>query len=267
MKVKSQKSKVESQKLLRAALVVAVAAHAAIRSLAQCHVDPVSGERVCAIIPESESGALALDFRHGESSTRLSARDSSAHCRITVADGSAGSGTLVRRSNSLGLVLTCAHLFDNAAGRIIVTFANGQRFAARLLERDRAHDLAVLLIRRPDAEPIAVSDEAPSGLLSACGYGPDGQLRCFRGNVTGEATAAGALYPSLAIAGAARPGDSGGGVLNTAGQLVELVRCASRWIPEQLGRRPRSKDQIAVALGVNASAIRGAKDFAAAVRG
>jgi hypothetical protein len=50
-------------------------------------------------------------------------------------------------------------------------------------------------------------------------------------------------------------------------ERAELVRCASRWIPEQRDRRPRSKDQIVVALGANASAIRGAKDFAAAVRG
>lgn len=140
-----------------------------------------------------------------------------------VADGSSGSGTLVRRSKSLGLVLTCAHLFDSAGGRIIVSFADGQRFAARLVERDRAHDLAALLIRRPDAEPIAVSEEEPGGLLSACGYGPDGQLRCFRGNIIGAATAVGAMYHSLTIAGAARPGDSGGGVLNSSGQLVGVI--------------------------------------------
>jgi hypothetical protein len=50
-------------------------------------------------------------------------------------------------------------------------------------------------------------------------------------------------------------------------ERAELVRCASRWIPEQLGRRPRSKDQIVVALGANGSGIRGPKEFAAAVRG
>jgi hypothetical protein len=166
---------------------------------AQCYIDPVTKEQICTPVR------------------------SSAHCRITVADGSAGSGTLVRRSASLGLVLTCAHLFDNATGRIIVSFTNGERFAARLVERDRAHDLAALLIRCPDVEPIAVSDEEPGGVLAACGYGPNGQLRCFRGNVTGQATAAGAVYPSLTIAGAARPGDSGGGVLNTAGELAGVV--------------------------------------------
>jgi trypsin-like peptidase len=215
-KVESRGSSVEGQKLLCAAIVVVVTALAATRSHAQCYVDPVSGQRICALTPQSGVDSPALD-------PRLSTLDHSAHCRITVADGSAGSGTLVRRSSSTGLVLTCAHLFDDATGRIIVTFAGGQRFAARLVERDRAHDLAALLIRRPDVEPVAVSDEEPSGVLSACGYGPNGQLHCFRGNITGAAIAAGAVHPSLTIAGAARPGDSGGGVLNTSGQLVGVV--------------------------------------------
>jgi hypothetical protein len=50
-------------------------------------------------------------------------------------------------------------------------------------------------------------------------------------------------------------------------ERAELVRCASRWIPEQRDRRPRSKDQVVVALGANGGGIRGAKEFAAAVRG
>jgi hypothetical protein len=50
-------------------------------------------------------------------------------------------------------------------------------------------------------------------------------------------------------------------------ERAELVRCASRWIPEQIGGRPRSKDQIVVAHGANGGGIRGAKEFAAAVRG
>jgi hypothetical protein len=114
-------------------------------------------------------------------------------------------------------------LFDDATGRIIVAFPNGKRFAARLLDRDQNHDLAALSIRRPDIEPIAVSETAPTGMLTAGGFGPNGQFRCVRGNVTGRAIAVGATYPSLTLRGAVRPGDSGGGVLDTAGQLVGIV--------------------------------------------
>jgi hypothetical protein len=50
-------------------------------------------------------------------------------------------------------------------------------------------------------------------------------------------------------------------------ERAELVRCASQWMPEARDRRPRSKDQVAVSLGASFKGIRGAKDFAAAVRG
>jgi metal-responsive CopG/Arc/MetJ family transcriptional regulator len=52
-------------------------------------------------------------------------------------------------------------------------------------------------------------------------------------------------------------------------ERAELVRSASRWNVERRGaeRRPRSKDQITAALGASDTHIRGAKEFAAAVRG
>jgi hypothetical protein len=185
---------------------------------AQCYIDPVTGKKICAIgqlLPPS-APSPALD-------SRLSALDSSAHCRITVGDGTAGSGTLVASSSDAGLVLTCSHLFDGSASKIVVAFANGQRFAAHLVERDRAHDLAALVIRRPDAEPAQVSEGEPAGTISACGFGPNGQLRCVPGNVVGSALAVGATYPSVTMSGTVRPGDSGGGVFNASGRLVGVV--------------------------------------------
>jgi hypothetical protein len=172
---------------------------------AQCYFDPITGRRICTPLPQGPS------------------IDSSAHCRITVGDGSVGSGVLVSRDDTTGLVLTCSHLFDNAAGRIIVAFPNGKRYAALLLKRDQGHDLAALSIRRPEIEPLSFSESTPAGILAACGFGPDGQFRSIRGKVTGQATAVGAQYSSLTIQGAVRPGDSGGGVLNAAGQLVGIV--------------------------------------------
>ncbi len=154
----------------------------------------------------------------------LNARLSAASCRITVGDGSTGSGTLVACSDTTGVVLTCSHLFDDSVSNVVVTFPNGRRYGARVFDRDRAHDLAALLIRRPDVEPVAIDDDSqPVGLLTACGYGPDGRFRCVRGNVVGQATPVGATYPSVVVSGAVRPGDSGGGVLNTAGRLVGVV--------------------------------------------
>ncbi len=134
-----------------------------------------------------------------------------------------GSGTLIAVSKSTGLVLTCSHLFDTSSDGIIASFPDGSRFAARLIERDRPHDLAALAIQRPSIAPIEANDADPAGCLSACGFGPNGQFRCMRGNVIGHAAAVGAAHPSLTMGGAVRPGDSGGGVLNTHGQLVGVV--------------------------------------------
>jgi hypothetical protein len=130
---------------------------------------------------------------------------------------------LIDVTKSAGLILTCSHLFDSSSEPIVVTFADGRRLAARLVERDRAHDLAALVISRPNLSPVTVNDNEPSGTLSACGFGPDGQFRWVTGDVAGHATAVGARFPSLTMSGAVRPGDSGGGVLNVAGQLVGVI--------------------------------------------
>lgn len=161
-----------------------------------------------------DSSRLALD-------SQLSTLDSSAHCRIHVGDGPTasnfvGSGTLISKNNATGLVLTCSHLFDHAASDIVVTFPDGSRFGARLVDRDPANDLAAVLIRQPAAEPIAVGDKeiATATVLTACGYGGNGQFRPVTAIVSGAAQAVGATFPSLKIAGSVRPGGRriGGGV-------------------------------------------------------
>jgi hypothetical protein len=186
-----------------------------------CYVDPLTGRQVC--VPAG-SGWQPLSGGGAPRPTAPQASaESSAHCRISVADGNTGSGTLIGFDNAVGLVLTCAHLFDGSTERIVVSFPDGSRFAARMIERDRAHDLAALVIQPPHRTPIAVSDVDPSGVLAACGFGPNGQFRCVQGGVTGWAVAMGATHPALTIRGAVRPGDSGGGVLDARGRLVGVV--------------------------------------------
>lgn len=195
-------------------LLLAAAACVSSNTQAQCYIDPYSGRRICTqpagnCPPAASSNVLNVA--------------SLAHCRIRVGDGILGSGTLVDRNDSLGLILTCAHLFDCDAASIIVTFPRGEKYAAKLVEIDRANDLAVVAIQRPNIDPLTVSGREPSGVLAACGFGPNGMFRGIVGQITGRAVAVGVTFPSLTISCAVRPGDSGGAVLNISGEVVGVV--------------------------------------------
>jgi hypothetical protein len=189
---------------------------------AQCYVDPLTGQQIC-MRHDLPCQPPARPSRRLVSDDDSPSIDSTAHCRISVADGTSGSGTLVACNDSIALVLTCSHLFDTCKSHTVVSFAHGGRFNANLIEVDRANDLAALAIQRPEIKPLVVSDAEPAGLLTACGFGPNGVFRCVRGRLTGHPTAAGATYPSTTIAGAVRPGDSGGGVLDTNGDVIGVV--------------------------------------------
>ncbi len=149
-------------------------------------------------------------------------------CRIHnyLSDGSAnvGSGTLVdvTADRSRGLVLTCAHLFTEGRGRVVVEFPGGQTHGANVIAVDAEADLAALEIASPQgsAAPMGL-DVDPSGPLTACGFGPNGQFRCVAGSVIGAAEGPGQV--SVRIAGAVRSGDSGGGAFDARGRLVGVV--------------------------------------------
>lgn len=149
-----------------------------------------------------------------------SALANSPHVRIHVSgDGSTGSGTLI----GPGLVVTCNHLFTESRSGVVVRFRDGRQVAAQVIAQDRANDLAALVIEPVEIRPFAVSSEDPSGALSACGYGPNGQFRGIRGRITGYAQAQGSSYPSTTIQGGVRSGDSGGGVFNDRNELVGVI--------------------------------------------
>ncbi len=135
-----------------------------------------------------------------------------------------GSGTLIDRTGDgrEGLILTCAHLFHEGVGSIVVTFADGRTHGAKLVDADRQADLAALAIANPRAEPAQVSlAESQQGRLFACGYGPRGVYRCAVGPRIGQASDVGQL--SLLIADPVRSGDSGGGVFDRQGRLVAVI--------------------------------------------
>jgi hypothetical protein len=137
-----------------------------------------------------------------------------------------GSGTLVDVSGEQALVVTCAHLFREGTGTIVVTFPGGAGFGGRVAKVDAAADLAAVLIAAPAIEPVEVAVQYPrSGdPLVSCGYGGDGRLWCNRGEALGYVTTLGSHgCETLELSGSARQGDSGGPVLDQQGHLAAVL--------------------------------------------
>ena len=140
---------------------------------------------------------------------------------------SLGSGTIIVNDAQRAIVLTCAHLFCDGVGNLSVRFPDGHVAEARLLAMDRQWDLAAMAIAPINTvRPPPLASEAPKQgePLSSCGYGPNGTFLVNRGVVRGYVRAAGTMtFETLEMTGSARQGDSGGPILNQAGELVAVL--------------------------------------------
>ncbi|HEX3725611.1 MAG TPA: serine protease [Pirellulales bacterium] len=149
--------------------------------------------------------------------------------RVVNAQGTCralGSGTLVGAVQGQGVIITCAHLFREGAGKVTVAFGNQRTYQARLLKADTSVDLAALTIQDPGVVPVSIAEQSPKPgePLVSCGYGSDGQLFCNRGQALGYVTMNGANgAETLELSGAARFGDSGGPILDHQGHLVAVL--------------------------------------------
>ena len=195
-----------------------------------------------------------------------------ASCRIhnQLAGGAnVGSGTLidVTSNGERGLVLTCAHLFTEGTGQVVVEFPDGRRHGALVVAIDQQADLAALEIARPGASAAAVNQQvAATSRLTACGFGPSGVYRCVAGPVLGYSEGPG--QTSVRIGGAVRSGDSGGGVFDNRGRLVAVVwgesggvtyastgRPLGRFLGRVLGRRANGGASSPVASAPHAGVV------------
>jgi serine protease Do len=133
----------------------------------------------------------------------------------------AGAGVLVGE----GLVLTSHHVV--ARGRSFkVTLDDGASYEARVLSRDPETDLALLSIPA-DGHPIAAISEQeprPGELVFAFGH-PWGQRAVLTGGVLSAVTAArtkNGEIPVLRTDARLAPGNSGGPLLNAAGEVIGI---------------------------------------------
>ena len=141
---------------------------------------------------------------------------------------SAGSGTLIGVSGSLGLVVTNWHVVRDATGPIMVIFPDGFTSTAEVLRTDRDWDLAALAIDRPNVRPVPLATAAPrpGELLAIAGYGT-GQYRATVGQCTQYVSPASPWkklpFEIVELSTTARQGDSGGPILNRQGELAGVL--------------------------------------------
>jgi len=137
-----------------------------------------------------------------------------------------GSGTIIADDGRRAIVLSCAHLFREGSGRVLVRLSDGREIEAELLETDFTWDLAVLAMKSLGIAPVRVSTVAPKpgDALRSCGFGSSGVYWCNAGTARGYAkSGAATTHETLVLTGRARDGDSGGPVLNQAGELVGVL--------------------------------------------
>ena len=160
---------------------------------------------------------------------------------IDPTDGQHGAGWLL----APGQIVTAAHV---VAGRdqVIIRQASNPTFVAAVAGRDERRDVALLHYDTaaaqlpPGANPLPLGDATIDDIardLLALGYSGSGVKR--EGAVGSPKANAGILSQitnfgpdsygrNLEMDAAIDPGDSGGPVLNTAGQVVGMVRAAAR---------------------------------------
>ncbi len=156
-------------------------------------------------------------------------------CRVFVDRGEfrcSGSGVLIWRGTKKAAILTVHHLFREKSNRVWVVFPNGEEYDVERVYSEEAPDLGVLVIPRPDVEPITISEDSPiepGNSVVLHGYtGKEGHYNAMSGRVVGYGThklpdGTYTKRTDLVITGVALDGNSGGPILNTRGELVAIT--------------------------------------------
>jgi len=141
--------------------------------------------------------------------------------------GSIGSGVIVGVKGETGYIVTNFHVIEGA-DRIGVKLNDGRAFEAKLIGRDAPTDIALLSVEAPNLTPIRLGGRkplevgdlviaigAPLGLESTATLGMISNLfrssvhyRNFEGYIQHDASV--------------NPGNSGGALLNTEGELIGI---------------------------------------------
>jgi putative serine protease PepD len=145
--------------------------------------------------------------------------------------GSTGTGFVIE---SNGYILTNNHVISEAAtnnGDIDVTLNNGQKYAAKIIGRDAAYDLAVIKIATTgltalqlgDSDKVAVGDSviaigSPLGLSGTVTLGIISAKD--RAVTAGETGSDNSFINALQTDAAINPGNSGGPLIDSTGAVI-----------------------------------------------
>jgi len=152
----------------------------------------------------------------------------------------AGTGIVL---SSFGDVLTNNHVIRGATSITVTDVGNGRTYPATVVGYDSSHDIAVLQLQGAsglqaasigDSSTVAVADEiAAIGNAGGLGGTPSivaGTVSALDQAITvSDDTTGGVeqLAGLIQVTAALRPGDSGGSLVNTAGQVIGVDTAAS----------------------------------------
>ena len=142
----------------------------------------------------------------------------------------AGSGVILSKE---GLVVTNHHVIDKA-NEITVKLTNGETYKATLIASDAQTDLAVLRIQAENLQPAILGDSDVMRVGETV-YAIGNPLGSLGGSVSEgivsakdrEITIDGQVMVLLQTSAAVNPGNSGGGLFNSKGELVGIVNAKS----------------------------------------
>ena len=189
------------------------------------------------------SAGLPKVFAGGEPISPIDAPDSAVPAAVARAQDSVvtvlaakpacgvdseGSGWVVQR----GRVVTNAHVVAGASSIVVRSGDGAGVDRATLVAFDPERDLAVLDVTDLSAQPLQIGEDLAAGDQAyAAGYPGDGPFTISPQRVRGQLTARGTdIYQSgiverqiYSLRGSIRPGNSGGPLLDTAGDVAGVV--------------------------------------------
>ena len=137
------------------------------------------------------------------------------------ADRGVGSGFIIE---SNGLILTNAHVVEGAT-TIYVTLTDKREFKAKLLGMDKRTDVAVVKIEARDLPKLPLGDSSRVRVgewVLAIGSPFGLENTVTAGIVSAKSRDTGEYLPFIQTDVAVNPGNSGGPLLNTAGQVIGI---------------------------------------------